>query len=493
MSYSMSLNMNHKQAQSLKQSQRLIMSPQMQQAIHLLQLPVMELAAAVAVEMENNPVLEYPENYETVRSDLEMEVERGDNESSVQDHEVQFDDQTFEVMKHLNEEYRDHFSQSEGYRGPSTAEDEKYQAFLESSIRQESSLFEHLYNQACEVMDNPEDLAKAEVILGNLDERGFLEMSLDEIALFHQVEREGLEDILTVIQTFDPYGVGAANLRESLLIQLRCQGKKPTLAYAIVEEHYEDLLNNRIPVIQKSLGCTAQEITDAVDKHISKLDLNPGVWHLSHQVQVITPDVAIVEENGALSVRLDQDKVPRFRISPRYLRMLEDESLPLETKEYIRNKILSGKWLLKNIDQRNSTIYRIAEYLIQTQEEYLKYPQGQLKPLTMKAVAEHLELHESTVARAVNSKYVDCSRGILPLRSFFTNGYADEKGSAISSNTVKDLVRDIIADENKAKPLSDDAISKMIKDKGIKCARRTVAKYRKELNLGNASQRRQYT
>jgi RNA polymerase sigma-54 factor len=427
-----------------------------------------------------------------VSSDLEREIELGSNDSEVHEAEVEFNDKEFEIMKHLDEEFRDHFSQSEGFQGKSTAEDEKYQAFLEQSIRSEASLYEHLLAQAQETFDSEQDRAVAAALIGNLNERGFIETPLEEIAAWHGFEVSELERVLELIQSFEPYGVGARSLQESLLIQLRCLQKRHTLAYAIIESHFEDLLNNRVPVIQKGLDCTATEVREAIEKHIAKLDLHPGVWHAQHRVQNIVPDVTIDDGPEGLSVRLDRERIPRFGISSRYLRMLEDETIPLETKEYLRQKIQSGKWLLKNIDQRNDTVFRIAEYLVEHQAEFLGRSDGQLRPLTMKAVAEQLELHESTIARTVNGKYVDCPRGLLPLRSFFTNAYTSTEGSAVSSSSVKDLVRDIIGQEDKAKPLSDDAISNLIKQRGIKCARRTVAKYRKELSIGNTSQRRRY-
>ena len=497
MNYSMSLNVNQKQGQSLKQSQRLIMSPQMQQAINLLQLPVLELAAAIETEMERNPVLEWTDEHEVEGSRIEEAVsetsEPEQNGDLIVEQEVSFDSTEFEIMKRLDEEFRDHFSESEGFRKGSAAEDQKLQTFLESSIQSEASLYEHLMSQARQVFHTDEQLHLAELIIGNLNDQGFLEGEINTIALMHNVEEESLKEVVAAVQTFEPYGVGAKNLRESLLVQLRCLDKQHTLAYAIIESCYEDLIHNRIPQVQKKLECTAAEVKEAVEKHIAKLDLHPGAWHAQHRVQHATPDVTIVQRDGQLAVDVNENRMRPFRINNRYLDMLGDEHLPLETKEYIRNKVLSGKWLRRNIDQRNDTIIRIAEFLIKKQEKFFLDPTGQLNPLTMKAVAEELELHESTIARAVSNKYINSPRGLLPLRSFFTNSYANNQGQEVSANTVKDSVLRIIQEEEKAKPLSDDAISKLIKEKGISCARRTVAKYRQELGIGNTSQRKEYS
>lgn len=496
MSQSMSLNLSQRQAQSLKQAQRLIMSPQMQQAIQLLQLPIQELQTAIDTELAQNPVLEYSEIGEDL-SERQQEIEQQEAEQILDsdapsETEVEFSDRDFEVMKYLEEEFRDHFSQSEGFSKQWTEEDEKKRSFLENSICRGNSLYDHLMNQARETFEEEEERRLAELIIGNLDERGFFTVSLEEIALINEVEQEGLERVLEIVRTFEPQGVGARDLRESLLIQLRCQGREPTLAYAIIEHHFQDLLHNRIPVIQKGLDCSAQEVREAIEGAIARLDLQPGAWHDCAPIQNVTADVIIREERGELIADTDDDRLPSLKVNSKYLRMLEDPSLPEETKEYVKEKLASAKWLLRNIHQRNDTIFRIANYLIENQEEYLRDPLGKLKPLTMKAVAESLELHESTIARAVAGKYVDCPRGLLPLRGFFTNSYSTDEGTNISSHTVKDVLLEIVQNENKKKPFSDDALSKLLKEKGIPCARRTVAKYRKELSIGNASQRKSY-
>jgi RNA polymerase sigma-54 factor len=396
-------------------------------------------------------------------------------------------------MKRLDEEFRDHFTESGGFQAKRSAEDEKLKTFLESSVQSHSTLFEFLMKQAKETFEDIDELDAAEAIIGNFDERGFLEMPLEEIALIYDVTTDILEEVLEEIRTFEPFGIGAFSVKESLLIQLTCLKKKESLAYQIVANHYEDLLYNRIPQIKKSLGCSADEISNAIQKDISKLNLYPGALHAHEVVQNITADVVVRNEKESLIVEIDDEYIPSLKLNAKYLQMLESNELTDEVKDYIRNKVASGKWLLRNIHQRNDTLLKITNLLVEKQGEYFKNPKGQLLPLTMKSVAEELELHESTVARAVSNKYVDCSRGLLALRSFFTNSYSTNEGDEISSRTVKDLLQEIVGEEDKAKPLSDEALSKLIKAKGIPCARRTVAKYRRELNLGNAAQRRIYT
>lgn len=470
------------------------MSPQMQQAISLLQMPVAELSTAIESELSQNPVLEYMEEKED-ESHLSQVKEETNEATSEKDltpeEEFSVSDQDFEIMQKLDEEFRDHFAESGSFQ-KRTQEDEKKQAFLETSITEEASLFERLMDQAIESFDDPEERRCGEAVIGNLDERGFLTTPVEEIAILEGFEVELVEMVLSEVQTFEPFGVGAKDLQESLLIQLRCLKKRKSLAYSIIEQHYDDMLHNRIPAIQKSLNVSPQDISRAIEEEISKLDLKPGVTLSAQKVQYIQVDLTIRQEEEQLIVDLPEDNIPHLRLNSRYLRMLNDKELPEETKEYIKQRVLSGKWLMRNINQRNETIVRIAEYLIKAQRNFFLNPDGELAPLTMKTVAEELELHESTIARAVSNKYIDTPRGILPLRSFFTNSFTTDTGKNISSNTVRDQLLEIVKNEDKSSPLSDAAISQLLQDKGIPCARRTVAKYRRELNLGTASQRKSY-
>lgn len=478
-----SLNLQAKQSQNLKQMQRLMMSPQMQQALNLLQLPILELSTVINLEMEANPVLEFSadaaESEETATSDLSEK-------------ELDFSDKDFEALQQLDEDFQDLFAESENFVKKRSQEEEKKQAYWESQIVAEESLFEHLMSQAHDFFTSSEELALAELIIGSLDENGYLKTSLDELAVLHGKEEENLRKVLDGIQTFEPYGVGAQNLQEAMLIQMRCLGKRDSLAYRIVEEDYDHLLHNRIPQIQKHQHCTLEEVADVIEKHIAKLDLHPGAWYATSTVQTIVPDVAIVEEEGVLSVRIQEDTWPTIRISPRYLRMLQDPGLSEETREFIEQKIASAKWLMHNILQRNQTIERIAQAVIHHQKEFLLNPKGTLVPLTMKTLAEELDVHESTVARAVNHKYVETPRGILPLRAFFTSGLEQDSGENVSSETARNLINRLIQDEDKTAPLSDEALAQLLEAKGIRCARRTVAKYRTMLKLGSARQRRKF-
>ena len=482
-----SLKQSPKQNQSLKQIQRLIMSQEMTQALQVLQLPIMELQPLIEAELEQNPVLEY----ETDFQDEEGEAET-DEENAPIEKELEFSEHDSLVMQQLDEEFRDHFESSGTTEKRQTQEDEKLKNYLDSLICQKSTLFNHLMDQAREVFEEPLDLKMAEALIGNFDEYGFLKTPLLEISILNEFDEKSLERVLNDIQTFDPMGVGAINLQESLLIQLKKLGKKNTLSYQIIQHHYDDLLHHRISLIKKGLKCSEELISLALSKDIAKLDLHPGIGFTSEPVHYIIPDITIKEEGDDFVIFVNDDPLPPLKLNPRYLKLLEDDTLAPETKEFIRKKISSAKWLLKNLTERNETLVKIAHILVKKQKSFLQNPDGKLIPMTMIEIAEELSLHESTIGRAVSNKYINTPRGLLLLRSFFTNAYVVEDGSDMSSQTVKNEVLEIIKNENKKKPLSDETISNMLEKKGIPCARRTVAKYRYTLNLGNAQQRKAF-
>lgn len=483
----MQYDLNQSQQQKIQQTQRLMMSPKMQQALNMMQLPVLELSTLIDAELEQNPILEISE----VKPEKEI-AEVTDNEDLPTEKELNFDDKNFEILKQLDESYRDNYLEGAGFATRRSAEEEKKKVFEESSIQATNSLFQHLMSQAADTFESKEELRMAEELIGNFNESGFLDIPLKEIALTHAFDESQLMSILQKIQTFDPIGVGATNLQQSLLIQMRSLSLDNSLAAKIVENHFDDLLYNRIPKIKKGLNCTIEEIREAIDQDISKLDLHPGTSCSQIPIQSIIPDITIQRVNEEWVVFANSDYIPSLRLNRRYMRMLEDESLSKESKDFIKNKIVSAKWLMKNIEQRNSTLERIGEFLAKHQAAFFMDPNGKLVPLVMKVVAEELELNESTIARAVSNKYVNTPRGIFPLRYFFTYSYTTEEGEDISSKTVREMLERLIEGEDKMRPLSDEMLSRLMKEKGVNCARRTIAKYRNELNIGNTTQRRQW-
>ena len=493
-----SMKLVPKESLSLKQTQRLIMSPQMQQAIHLLQASSLELAELLTNEIEQNPVLE---NGDLVtESDLSLDyniAEQDTHEVDIEDSdtftgELNFSDRDLEIFRHLDDEIKEHFDESSPFNKKRTSEEEKLKTYLESSVEKQMSLFEFLMIQAQQNFHEKKDIAIAELLIGNFDANGFLTTSLKELEILSPYSIEELQAILEKIYFFEPIGVGAKDLQECLLIQIKAKKfTEKDQIYKILAFNFEDLLHKRFQKIQKNLNCSHDYLMRIIDE-IAKLNFYPGKQFSSPASSYVSPDVSVVEEEEKLVVKINEEYLPTLRLNSRYLKMLEDPDLKLEVKEFIRSKIVSAKWLLRNIYQRQTTIERIVEFLCEWNPLFFKEPSGQLKPLTMKVVAEALNLHESTIARAISNKYVQCPRGLLPLRSFFTNAYQTAEGEEISSQTVREALKEIIKNEDKRKPLSDHKLSIELKKRGIDCARRTIAKYRAELQILNAHQRKEF-
>lgn len=466
-------------SQSLKQMQRLLMSQEMQQALHFLELPIMELQPLIDQELENNPLLET----ESEEEEIEEEEEEGENFSF---EELKFEERDLKIMEQVDEELSAHINESN--QDSHSIQDEKIKNYLESLIREKNTLFSHLMKQSQETFETQDELRQAEELIGNFDERGFLNVSITEISLLSGFSESQLKKVLEKIQTFEPNGIGATNLQESLLLQLRLANQAGSFCYKIIKYHYNNLLNNRIPLIKKELKMKSNEMDEAL-RQIKKLDLNPALSFADAPLAYIIPDVTIKrEENGELQVLVNEDPLPPLRLNRRYLELLNDKTLLTETREFIEKKIMSAKWMLKNLTERNETLARISHLLIKKQKSFLQEKDGKLLPLTMLEIASELNLHESTITRAVSNKYVNTPRGILSLRSFFTHGLSSD----LSSTSVKEEIFAIIKNENKKKPLSDASILNILEEKGISCARRTIAKYRKQMGIASTHQRKTF-
>lgn len=467
-------------------AQGLMMSAHMQQALRLLQLPLLELEPFIEEQVALNPLLEIEKGEESGNEEDFDGFEKNEEE----ERDITIDEKDLSILTRLDEDYRDHFNADET-TVQRTSEDEKKQTYLEQSICAESSLYDHLIKESHEIFETEIELEIAEVLIGYMDENGFLSTPVNEICILHQFSEESVLAVLKEIQKFDPYGMGAFSIQESFLIQLKCLKKEGSLAYLLVRDHYEQLLHNHIPQIQKESKYSYDEIQEAIEV-IAKLDIHPGMHYSKHPVQSIVPDVTIRQENDRLIVEVDRDLAPTLKVNRNYLNLLNDESVPLETKQFIKRHLFSAKWLVRNLQQRYSTIERIAQSLAEKQYDFFMHPDGQLKPLTMKTLSEELNLHESTIARTVGNKYINSPRGIFPIRAFFTAKYISEEGEDISAKTIKDVIEGMIREEDKQHPLSDEKISKLLKNKGFTCARRTVAKYRMALQIGNTQQRKKF-
>lgn len=468
-------------------SQHLMMTGQMQQALQVLQLPLLELSSYIEEQVAQNPVLEM-DGEESVLEEID-ERETPPNE---EEKPVVISDKEIEILQHLDDEMKDLFSLSDTMPIKRTTEEDELKAHIEQSIVKLPTLLDRLEEQAHETFECDEDIAIAEVLMGYIEANGLMTTPIQEIATRHHLALEDIERVLKEMQTFEPFGVFAASTQESFLIQLRCRGKADTLAYAIVSECYDALIHNAIPVIQKMLKCPLNEIQVAIETEIAHLDLHPGMHYSSEPTQAIIPDVILKQEGETLVVSAERDFFPPLRLNSKYLALLDDKEVSVETKHFVKHNILSAKWLMRNLHQRYSTIEKLAEWLGKKQKGYFLEEDGKLVPLTMSQAAEEIGVHESTIARTVANKYIATPRGLLPLRTFFTTKYVAASGEELSSTTIKEAIAEIIVKEEKSSPLSDDKISFLLAEKGMNCARRTVAKYRGILGLGNVKQRRKY-
>ncbi len=466
-----------------RQSQQLIMTPQMKQAIQLLQLPLMELRNIIEQEMVANPVLEE----EPLQEKPDQEKPE-DNETDNSD-ELDFKEE-FDRLSKLDDEWRDYFKQSGSYRKYSE-EDEERRQYLETSITRDQTLQEHLTNQLHMMSKNEEEKTIGELIIGNIDENGYLQCALDEIAIQSGQALDKVEEVLMLIQQFHPVGVGARNLRECLLIQIKRLGKTDTLTEKILSKRLEDLGKKRYPMIAREFKTTVQQIQKEAE-FIGTLEPKPGRMFASETVHYVLPDVILEKVNGEYKIILNDDKIPHLRISNIYKKLMNGSDVDDTTREYIKEKIKSSKWWVKNIHQRQKTIYNIANEIVTRQYRFFDEGIAFLKPMTMQVIANALGLHESTVSRAISGKYMQTPRGIFQMKYFFTTPIATRSGSDASAATVKDKIQEIIRNEDPLKPLSDSKIIDLLQKDGIKLARRTVAKYRKEKNILPANLRRKY-
>ena len=452
-----------------------VLAPQLQQSLHILQAAALELQNIVQQELQTNPVLEE----ETGTFDSE--------EGSKDDGEFQ---EEFERLAKLDEEWRDYMSQNVSYSSRNPEDEERRQFFFDSIASQET-LQRHLWEQLNTADVNKSQREAAELIIGNMDDLGFLQASLEEISQNTSHPLGELEEMLSLIQTFHPVGVGARDLRECLLIQLRRLGKGDSLEHQIVDEHLEDLGRKRLPELARRLGVSVEQVQRAAN-FISTLDPKPGQIFTADPNNYVLPDVSVDKVGEDYTVSLNSDQVPHLRISKTYKDLMTQGANGTEVRDYIREKIRSGKFLIKSIHQRQQTILNIANEIVKRQNEFLENGSAFLKPMTMVQIAEAVGVHETTVSRAISGKYMATPQGVFEMKYFFTPGYQTAAGAALSNTSVKEAISDLVRNEDARNPLSDKEIVEILSDRGIPIARRTVAKYRAELNILPSNLRKQY-
>src|ERR1700747_1924062 len=456
-----------------------VLSPQLQQSLLILQVPLLELHNLVQQEMETNPVLE------ELPSELSPE-ERNGAESSADDN---FKEE-FEKLATLDEEWRDYMAQSGSYAGGSQEAKDKRQFFFDSIAVQET-LQQHLMTQLNQTVLNANDRKTAELIIGNIDDNGFLQATPEEMALNTGIAQDDFEHMLTLIQSFYPPGVGARDLRECLLIQLRREGRQNGLEYKIVADHMQDLGKRRFPEIARRMGISAEQVQKCAN-NIAQLDPRPGAILAEAPKNYVLPDVTVEKVNGNYQVILNGEQIPHLRISNTYKDIMAQDRNGSEVKDYIRDKIRSGKFLIKSIHQRQQTISNIAHQIVTRQREFFEKGSSYLKPMTMVQIADAVGVHETTVSRAISGKYMATPQGVYEMKYFFTPGYQTATGESMSNTSVKGAIADLVRSEQARNPLSDKEIVEILSERGIPIARRTVAKSRTELNILPSHMRRKY-
>jgi RNA polymerase sigma-54 factor len=475
-------------AQGMQQTQSLalqqVLSPQLQQSLLILQTPLLELRNLVQQEMETNPVLE--ELPDQSRAD-----ERGEAEPSADDN---FDNE-FQKLASLDEEWRDYMAQSASYgfdgsRNSREAQDKRQ--FLFDSIPVQDTLQQNLIGQLNQSVLSGSDRKAAELVIGNIDDNGFLQSTPEEMALNSGIPREDFEKMLALIQGFYPAGVGARDLRECLLIQLQRQEKQNTPEYKIVFEHMEDLGRRRFPEIARRMGVSVEDVQKAAG-NIARLNPRPGQVFAAAPQNYVLPDVIVEKVDGEYQISLNNEQIPHLRISNLYKDIIASGNTESsEVKDYIRDKIRGGKFLIRSIHQRQQTIFNIAQQIVSRQRDFLEHGPSHLKPMIMREVADAVGVHETTVSRAVSGKYMATPQGVFEMKYFFTSGYQTATGESLSNISVKEAILDLVKHENGGAPLSDHEMVEILGERGIPIARRTVAKYRDELNILPSHMRRKY-
>lgn len=482
-----------------------VLAPQLQQSLALLQAPVLELRALVASELAQNPVLEEMSDGEgNTKLTEDGEIAAPEFDPAEPPADVKFDPATekpsqqpvddfqaeFERLAQVDQEWRDHFTQT-NLPLRSREDDEERRQYMFDSLVADTSLQEILLEQVRMSDLDEQDQKLAELIVGNIDDYGYLAVNLEELTATTGIAHDRLATILAAVQAFHPPGVGARDLRECLLLQLERQQRQTSLEYRMVRDCMDAVGRRRIPEISRKLGATLDEVQEAFQR-LAHLDPRPGRAFLPDRNQYVVPEVFVQADGDGFTVSTSEDHIPRLRISNLYKDLMAQSNSSTEVRDYIRDKIRAGKFLIKSLHQRQQTILNIAKEIVHRQHEFMAGGVAHLKPLTMVQVAEVVGVHETTVSRAVSGKYMQTPQGIFEMKYFFTSGLHSASGQDVSNTSVKDMLAELIRNEDTTKPLSDEELVRMIASQGVQIARRTVAKYRGELNILPSHLRRVY-
>lgn len=465
-----------------KQTQKLILSPQIKQYIKLLQLPLIELQNSIEQEIAENPALEEDMTINVLEQDSKQEL---DAEHKTDELDFQ---ETFNKLEKLDDELRSTLYSEHNNRLQSLEDLEKKHDYQESLINRSESLSEYLVWQLQFIELSEKEKEIAEHIIGNIDSNGYLTTSVEDIAKALNLTVPEIEEILWLIQTFEPPGVGARTLQECLLLQLDNNdlvSEEDELACTIVQDHFKSLEKKEYARIAKNLSVSEEKVKKACTL-ITNLDPKPGRIFQHDEATVITPDASIYpadDPRDGYIVEIHDDRVPQLRINKKYMEMLKNKALDSKTKEYLKSKINAAFWFIKAIEQRKSTLREITERIVSVQKDFFDRGFAFLKPLRLKDIASDVGIHESTVSRAISGKFVNTPQGTIPYKQFFSNRMETEDGGSESQTSIMEKLKFLIENEPKSKPYSDAKLVQLLQARGIKIARRTVAKYREMLRI----------
>lgn len=489
------------QSQSMRQEMRI--NPRLYQAMELLYMPLLDLQQHLKLEMEQNPFLEMSE------ADVMEEVELVEEQPDDPVDEVDWE----EILL-------------DGFEVGGRREEFEHREYIPPTAVVGHDLHDHLHDQLRVLNLDERDMRMGEEVIGNIDDTGLLSCALDEVLegangwieevrtialsraediedagelaeelaeiekLFRIYTGEEAELALQRVQSFDPAGIGARTIRECILIQMERADYKGTLAWRLVDEHFQDLISHRWADIARDLGVKPVEVQDAADQ-LSQFDPKPGRALSVEPERYVTPDLIVEKIDGVYMVFVNDTSLPRLRISQSYREVARDKKLFTgENRDFISSKLNSANWMIQAIEQRRQTMLKVMNFIVDRQRPFFEKGIQHLRPLTLREVAEFIEMHESTVSRVTNEKFVETPRGVYPLKFFFSSGLSTASGEDISARGVKDKIKNLVDDENERKPLTDAAIVKHLLEDGVKIARRTVAKYRDQLGILPARMRK---
>jgi len=452
----------------LQQQQKLLMTPELRQAIAILQMSTLELGEYIESELLENPFLEIKEPEENG----EAEKENTESETKIE-----------ELLEYYNDRDIEYTPNSREEEGQS----------IDNFLTRRPNLYEHLEFQLHLASREEDDLLIGDYLLGSIDKNGYLCINLTEVASILDVPLEKVEKVLKMIQAFHPHGVGARNLSECLILQLRYYNKENYIATKIIENHIEDLAKSKLNKIAHALSISIQQVQEVCDL-IRTLDPKPGLQYGGcDEVKYITPDVSVEKVEGKYIIVVNDLNFPRLRVNNVYKRILnKHDNFAKDARKYLEDKMGSAIWLIRSIEQRRMTLYKVANTIVDIQTKFLDKGVEYLKPLNLRQVADLVDVHESTVSRATTNKYIQTPQGLFELKYFFSTGLDSYGSNKVSSKSIKHMVEEIIKTEDSSKPLSDEVISRQLKQKGIRISRRTIAKYRLEMGIPSTMARKRY-